>query len=454
MRITREESSYRDRDGYVFYQDGGIYRAIAEKYQSTWENVSQSDFFTELQSHHKLITFNDTAGITLPAGIYKIIEVKKIPFISYPAEWTFQQLKKAALLTLQIQKSALQNNFTLKDASAYNIQFNGPKPIFIDLFSFDTYNTGEPWHAYGQFCRHFLAPLLLWHYGLEMKSLFLSNIDGIPLRTAAALLPMISRLNMAVYTHIHLHAKLEEKHGTKIGLQKKISISKSRSLHLIEHLRQTVKSLNEKKAATLWADYYNSCSYSEQGYREKTGFIEKTLAGTGGGLCIDLGANTGAFSKIAARHFKYVVACDSDLQVVKAIQSEKISNILALHVNLSNPTPAIGWNSHERRSFIARTKGADCIMALALIHHICIGNNVPLETLAAFFAGLTTHLVIEWVPKDDLQVNRLLVTRKDVFDDYTFPNFTEAFGKYYRIASQHHVAGCGRILFHMAQRAL
>jgi ribosomal protein L11 methylase PrmA len=450
MSITREESSYRDRDGYVFYQDGAIYRAIAKKYQSTWENVSQSEFFTALQSQDKLITFNDpTAAIALPADIYKIIEVKKIPFISYPAEWTFQQLKKAALLTLQIQKSALQNNFTLKDASAYNVQFNGPRPVFIDLFSFETYNTGEPWHAYGQFCRHFLAPLLLWHYGHEMKSLFLSNIDGIPVRTAAALLPVRSRLNLAAYTHIHLHAKLEERHAAKTGAGKKITVSKSRSLHIIEHLRQTIKSLHEKKERSHWDNYYNSCSYSELGYREKTGFVEKTLAGLSGGLCMDLGANTGAFSKIAARHFKYVVACDSDLEVVKAVQSEKIGNILALHVNLSNPTPAIGWNSAERKSFIGRMQGADCIMALALIHHICIGNNVPLQKLAGFFARLTPHLLIEWVPKEDPQVNRLLVTRKDIFEEYTLANFTEAFGKHYRIADQRSIAGGGRILFHL-----
>lgn len=448
MTIDIESSSFRDRDGFIFYKNGSIYRAIQPAYKNTWDLLTASSFFNDLIKENKTVSFTEEAGTSLFPGAYKILNVQKIPFVSYPVEWTFAQLKKAALLTLSIQKKALQHNFTLKDASAYNIQFIGNKAIFIDTLSFDQYKNGEPWHAYKQFCQHFLGPLLLCHYGLaETKSLFLTYIDGIPLNISSALLPLKSRFNLLAYTHIHLHARFEKKHAAQTESKKTLSISKARSLTLIEHLEQGIKSLEVKKTATNWTDYYESFSYSANGYAVKKAFIEKHAAALKNDLCVDLGANTGEFSELVSKHFNYVMACDNDAEVVSAIQLKKIKNLLPLHVDLTNPTPAFGWNSTERQSFIERIKKADLTLALALVHHLCIGNNVPLAQLAGFFADTFKYLIIEFVPKTDVQVKKLLVTKKDIFDDYTSANFKLAFSKYFTVLDQQSIPDSEREIF-------
>jgi hypothetical protein len=447
-----EKSSFRDPDGFVFYHNKAVYRAIRPSYKSTWNHLTTQPFFKELISSGKLPAFEEVLATGLlpdASAMYKVLKVEEIPFISYPSEWSFEQLKKAALLTLQIQKKALESNLTLKDASAYNVQFTGSKAVFIDLFSFDMYTEGKPWAAYGQFCRHFLGPLLLSAYGLrDLQSLFVTHIDGLPLSMVAKLLPWSTRFNVLTYTHIHLHARFENKHaGDKEISSAGLRISKARSRALIEHLEQGIKKLKLQQKATNWTDYYDTCSYNEAGLASKKAFVEKHLAALAGKLCVDLGANTGEFSELAAGYFNRVLACDSDAEVVRFIQKKKLEKVLALRIDLANPTPAYGWNGSERKSFLERAAGADLVLALALVHHLCIGNNVPLEQLASFFAGFARQLVIEFVPKTDPQVKKLLVTRQDIFEDYTSDNFRKEFDRYYTIADEQAVPGSERVMF-------
>ena len=446
-----EQSSFRDKDGFVFYKDEMVYRAIHHSYKENWTSLSTSAFFHDLIKEGKLPSYVEEAvsDFFSNSEVYKIIKVQQIPFISYPNEWSFEQLKKAALLTLNIQKKALENNFTLKDASAFNVQFIGSKPIFIDTLSFEKYDEGKPWNAYGQFCRHFLAPLLLSAYGFKNQlALFIDNIDGLPLDMVSQMLPTRSKLNLLAYTHIHLHARFENKHADdKEVKQSQLKISKARSLSILQHLEQGIKKLKLPGTSTNWTNYYDTFSYSKKGYGVKKAFVEKGLLQMNQGLCIDLGANTGEFSELAAKNYSYVVACDNDIEVVRTIQSKKNANVLALRVNLSNPSPAYGWNGEERISFIERSKKADMILALALIHHICIGNNVPLAKLATYFAGFTKRLIIEFVPKTDVQVKKLLVTKKDNFDDYTYENFANEFAKYFETLDKQSIPDSERVMF-------
>ncbi len=451
MSILPEPGSFRDKDGFIFYKNENIYRAIHFSYKDTWELLNTAPFFTELIKENKLIGYKEEQDNFGLKEVYKTLNVQKIPFISYPSEWNFVQLKKAALLTLAIQKKALANNFSLKDASAYNVQFIGSLPVFIDTLSFYKYKDGEPWQAYKQFCRHFLGPLLLWHYGYsEMKSLFINDIDGIPLSVSAKLLPFRSKFNLLAYTHIHLHSKFERKYSAEEKINtRNLNVSKAKSLAIIEHLEQGIKNLKIKKPATNWTDYYETFSYSNEGYAIKKTFAEKCFLKIKGKLCVDLGANTGEFSQLASAHFDYVVACDSDVEVVNIIQAKKTANILPLHIHLENPTPAFGWNNKERKAFMERIKGADLTMALALIHHLCIGNNVPLTKLAEFFAGISHFLLIEFVPKTDVQVKKILVTKKDIFTDYNIENFKICFGSYFQIIDQQMIPGSDREIFLM-----
>ncbi len=452
--MNTEPASFRDQDGYIFYNNGEIFRAINFSYQATWERLHETRFFKELVAEKKLIGFEELPAHNHPTA-FKIIQPHKIPFISYPSEWTFSQLKKAALLTLRIQKKALEENFSLKDASAYNVQFSGPKPVFIDSLSFEPYRPGEPWHAYRQFCTHFLGPLLLAWYGLpDLKSLFVTHIDGLPLRLCSDLLPFRSRLNLLAYTHIHLHARLENKHADDKKINSsQLRISKKRILALIEHMEQGIRSMTIKTKKTNWTGYYKDFSYTDEGFAAKKQFVQKHISEARPALTVDLGANTGDFSAIAAMHSNYVVACDVDAEVVSAIQAKKTENILALHTDLSNPTPAYGWNSDERASFIDRIAKADFTLALALIHHLCIGNNVPLQKLAEFFSTSTQKLIIEFVPREDVQVARLLVTRKDVFADYTLENFKENFTRFFTLVEETSVPGSARRLFYFINKS-
>jgi hypothetical protein len=261
------------------------------------------------------------------------------------------------------------------------------------------------------------------------------------------LLPFHSKFNLLAYTHIHLHATFETKHGGEKKPGKALSISKAKSLALIEHMEQGIKNLRVKKAATNWTNYYDSCSYSAAGYAAKKAFLEKHISAQKGNLCVDLGANTGEFSELAASYFNYVVACDNDLAVVTSIQTKKIGNLLPLHVDLASPTPAFGWNNQERQSFIERIKTANLTLALALIHHLCIGNNIPLSQLAEFFAQLSEYLIIEFVPRSDVQVKKLLVTKKDIFDDYTLANFKSTFSTYFKIVDHQPIPDSDRVIF-------
>lgn len=452
MSTRVEPGSFRDRDGFVFKQDGEYYRAIRQSFASKWDALLASGLYEELVSEGKLVALEEKSKDLLPElkeELHKIYKAQTLPFISYPGEWSFSQLKQAALLSLYIQRKAIERGFCLKDASAYNVQFIGNQAVFIDSLSFDTYNETEPWQAYGQFCRHFLAPLLLQTYGVpEAHSFFLTHLDGVPLELCAKLLPWKSKFNLLAYTHIHLHAKMEKKHADDRVLKlQNFHYSKKKQLSLLEHLEMGIKELKITGQASNWTAYYDSFSYTKEGFEAKQLFVKRHCQNLKGRMCLDLGANSGVFSFIAAEHFEQVVACDSDTTVLQSIRLQKKPNVLTLKVDLNNPLPAYGWQSRERQSFIERAKNNDLTLALALVHHLCIGNNLPFTLLAEFFSDLSRNLIIEFVPKDDQQVKKLLVSRKDIFSDYTKSNFEKAFLQHYDKVEELELPDSARVLY-------
>lgn len=455
MQPEQDQGSFRDNRGFVFYHQGNVYRAVKNSFQAEWDELVGSDLFKKLREKKRIPDFKGSSEtFDYAPEISSTVLVERIPFITWPSEWTFDQLQAAALLTLNVYKTALKHGYTLRDASGFNVQFNGSQPVFIDLFSFGKLNDGDPWEAYGQFCRHFLAPLALMHYKVQgVSSLMQGHIDGLPLSLTSALLPARSKLSMALYTHIHLHAKYESKHASDTRVEKrKLKISKERLKVVADHLYDTIAGLSVADRATNWSDYYQNNSYSSEGEVFKRAFCESVLSGHAGRLCVDLGANAGEYTRIAAKYFKQVVACDMDHTVVTAIYRSKTENVLPLVIKLENPTPAFGWQNKERTSFLQRIAVADMTLALALVHHLCIGNNVPVKKLADFFASISNQLIIEFVPKSDVQVSRLLVTREDVFFDYTLENFKLEFEKWFNILREEQVPGSSRVLFFMQKK--
>ncbi|MEW5941758.1 MAG: SAM-dependent methyltransferase, partial [Chloroflexota bacterium] len=378
-----------------------------------------------------------------PSLSFKILQPERVPFISYPYEWSFGMLKDAALATLSIQKRALKAGMSLKDASAYNIQFIHGKPVLIDTLSFETYREGAPWDAYRQFCQHFLAPLaLMSKRDVRLGQLLRVHIDGIPLDLASRLLPFASRLNFGLLTHIHAHAAAQErfKESTiqRFNDSANRQMSKSAFVGLIESLEGTVKKLEWKPAGTEWGNYYEITNYTDSAFERKKRIISDWLEQVKPASVWDLGANNGEFSRLASARGIPTVAWDIDPSAVEQdyqkIKSEKEQNLLPLILDLTNPSPALGWANEERESFCQRGP-ADMVFALALIHHLAIANNVPLPRLADFFASVGRRAVIEWVPKSDSQVQKLMRSRKDIFDGYTREGFEVAFEARFRVVS-------------------
>ena len=389
-----------------------------------------------------------------PEVCFRVIQPERVPFISYPYEWSFGQLKDAALATLSIQRRALKAGMSLKDASAYNIQFVRGKPTLIDTLSFEMYKEGQPWVAYRQFCQHFLAPLALMALkDIRLNQLLRAYIDGLPLDLASRLLPGKTRLQFGLLTHIHLHAGAQKTFaGRDVKSRGAGTFGKQAMIGLIDSLEGTVRKLDWKPGGTEWGDYYQRTNYTDAAFEHKKQLVAESVQQVNPALVWDLGANNGVFSRLASNHGPFVVSFDIDPAAVEhnyhQVKEEKTENLLPLLLDLTNPSPSIGWANRERDSFCSRGP-ADLVLALALIHHLAISNNVPLLQLADFFAEMGKWLVIEFVPKSDSQVQKLLASREDIFPEYTRQGFETAFEKRFIIRRAVDVHESERVLYLM-----
>jgi len=447
-----DQGSFRDPDGFIFYNKDLAYRQINQCNKDSYENFMSSGLYEILVQQQILIAHTEV-DINSPdsQNKYKIIRPEKIPFISYPYEWSHTQLKDAALVILSIQKQALNHSFSLKDASAYNIQFKDGKPILIDTLSFERYEPDQPWVAYKQFCQHFLAPLALMHYrDLRLSQLLKVYIDGIPLDLASLLLPFKSYFNFQILVHIHMHAKSQKYFSDKIIRKNKHKVSLNSTFGLIDSLETAIKKMNFKIQKTEWGDYYDHTNYDSISEKNKKEIVSKLIKKTGSETLWDIGANTGVYSRITAIKGIDTISFDIDPTAVEKNYlyciKNNINNILPLLSDITNPSPGIGWNNKERTSLLNRGP-ADMILALALIHHLAISNNLPLGKIASFFSTICNNLIIEFVPKQDSQVQRLLATREDIFPDYTQEKFEDEFSKYFSLMSVNRIKNSQRSIY-------
>jgi ribosomal protein L11 methylase PrmA len=451
-------ASFRDPAGFVFVREGEPYRQVNMAGAEAYDQLMASGLYAELVARGWLVSH---AEVDPKPGTHRILKPQRICFVSYPYEWSFSQLKDAALLTLDAQLAAIEHGMSLKDASAYNVQFHGGKPVLIDTLSFEAYDEGRPWVAYRQFCQHFLAPLaLMAHVDIRLSQLLRANIDGIPLDLASRLLPYSTRARLGLAMHIHLHARSQRAYaptddaGERAAqARSQVRVSRRGLQGLLDSLRGTVAKLAWKPAGTEWGDYYQATNYDDAAFDDKQRLVAEYIAMAAPRSVWDLGANTGVFSRIASRAGADTVAFDIDPAAVernyRQSRSETGKQPLPLLLDLTNPSPGLGWAGTERDSLAARGP-VDCAMALALIHHIAISNNVPLARVADYLASLCRHLVIEFVPKEDSQAQRLLSSREDIFGDYDRTGFEAAFSTRFRILRAEPVRGTHRTMYLMA----
>lgn len=450
----RIPSSFRDPNGFVFYRNGYIYRQVNRSYKDNYDQLISSGLYETLVNAGLLIR-HEEAGVpySSPDEAYKVIEPEPIPFISYPYEWCFSQLRDAALATLCIQKESLRYGMSLKDCSAYNIQFLNCRPVFIDTLSFEKYRMGQPWVAYRQFCQHFLAPLALMSYtDIRLSQLLRIYIDGVPLDLAASLLPFRSRFKFSLLTHIHLHASSQKRLALKTAQPTTRKMGLFSFLGLIDNLESSIKKLKWRARGTEWVDYYEDTNYSPDGFEHKKQIVAEFLNRIAPKTVWDLGANVGVFSSIASEQGIQVISFDIDPAAVEQSYLNCLkkgeTRILPLVLDLSNPSSGIGWEGAERMSVLERGP-ADAALALALVHHLAISNNIPLDKIAAFLSKICRSAIVEFVPKSDSRVQRLLSAREDVFFNYTQECFEREFKRYFAIQASTEVRGSGRVMYLM-----
>jgi len=450
-------SSFRDPSGFLFFQDGSLYRQVNIIYKENYDHLVDSGLYQTLVDSGLLVSHDEVStDYARTYDAFKILKPELIPFISYPYEWCFSQLKDAALATLEIQKRALDFGMTLKDSSAYNIQFMKGKPVLIDTLSFDRYREGQTWVAYRQFCQHFLAPLALMSYrDIRLNQLFRVYMDGVPLDLASSLLPFRTRFMFSLLSHLHLHARSQKHFADKTVDMSDRRMGRLSFLGLIDNLESTVKKLKRRPQGTEWTNYYEDTTYSGDALHQKKQLVAEFVDKLSPKIVWDLGANTGLFSRIASDKGIQTISFDIDPACVEKNYLECVekreTNILPLLLDLTNPSPDIGWQNQERISLLQRGP-ADTALFLALIHHLAISNNLPFSKVADFLYNICNSLVIEFVPKSDPQVQKLLSTREDIFPNYTQQAFENEFGEYFTVQKSAKIVDSERTLYVMTRR--
>lgn len=418
-----------------------------------------SGLYKELVDKEYLIPHKETPTIKPQGDGWKIIKPDPIPFISYFYEWPFSMLKDAALLTLEIQKIALKHGMSLKDASAFNIQILNGKPILIDTLSFEKYEEGKPWVAYKQFVEHFLSPLaLMMHDDIRLGRMTSIFLDGIPVDVAASMLPLSTKFKPKLFFHIFAHATSQKKYSNKKmdALKKNRVFSKRALVGLIDSLEGSIKGMKFNPKGTEWEDYYeDNNNYTSSSHKSKGELVEKYLKTIKPKTVWDMGANTGLFSNIASKQNANVIAFDIDYGALEkgyqSIRKNNIKNITPLFCDFTNPIGGLGWENTERMSLIERGP-ADCILALALVHHLAIPHNLPFEKIASGFSKIGKNLIVEFIEKSDSQVQILLSSRKDIFDKYNEEDFEKAFKMYFNIKQKTKIKDTKRTLYLMERK--
>jgi SAM-dependent methyltransferase len=443
----------------VFVDDDGVWRGLSTEALADYERLAASTFFREAMARGDLVGTERVDDIDLPGEWAAVLRHDRIDVLSYPYEWPFEMLRDAALLQLALTRAALTEKLITKDASAYNVQFVGTKPVFIDIGSFERLRGGEPWPGYRQFCELFLNPLLVQALrDVPFQPLLRGNIHGISPTLAAELLRGEGRFTKGVFTHVKLHARAERKyadadrdHDVKAELQR-AGFGPGLIDAQLKNLEKAITGLKWGKQDSIWSDYGDRAHYAGQDLQAKAQFVAAAVEARSPGRVLDLGANDGHFSRIALQAgAASVVAVDSDDLVVdrlyRDLRREGERRVLPLVLDLSDPSPGLGWRSRERLPFVERIR-PDLVLCLAVVHHLALTNTVPLDEIVAFLAEFGAPLVVEFPHHDDVMASRLLARKRTgVFDAYNRDNWERALQSRFKVLTSETLPSGTRTLY-------
>jgi hypothetical protein len=459
--IRLEAGSFRDGTSRVFRVEDRIFRYFDQR--GAAEYHAAGGLLADLVDKGQLVAsqpigLDEIPGLrTIAPHACVVVEHPRLPFISYAYEWSFDMLKAAALLQLDILRSSLERGMVLKDSSTYNIQFVGPRPIFIDVGSFEHRQDGKPWGSYAQFCRMFLNPLLLEaRAGIEFQGWLRSSLEGIPPETLNRALPLRQKLSKAILMNVVMQAWLNRRFAASSTAREAVeaqSVDRKKVLGIVAELARFIETLKPARSQSEWLGYEERNGYEQEAREVKERFVEQAVQEAGPRLVWDLGCNTGAYSRLAARHAHWVVAMDSDTVAINAAYNRfrrELPNINPLIMDLLNPSPDQGWGQSERLG-LERRGLADFVLCLALIHHLRIAGNVPFDQFFSWLARIALAGVIEFIPKDDPSVAGLLRWRPEVYEDYHRSVFEAAMIKHFHLQEAITLAN-GRVLYRFGRR--
>jgi SAM-dependent methyltransferase len=471
--LIADGGSFRDRANRVYDDGATIVRGVDAGALANWTALQSQAFFQELLKQRKVVATSllELHSAELSARWAGYLAHERVPFVTYPYEWSFNMLKDAALLHLDILEQAIPFGWTLKDASAYNVQFIGSRAVFIDLPSFIPRASGEPWIGYRQFCMMFLYPLMLSAYkGIDYLPLLRGSLEGVDPGTANQILTGGSRLKKGVFGHVYLHAKMQaryskrdldearsltEEAGKRPSERKSARHSETMILGMLQGLRNTINKLKSPDEHTTWGSYETDHSYAHTSFEAKKSFIEEVVNERHRSLAWDIGCNTGTFSKIAAENCEYVVALDGDTKAVNRLyerqKAARDERILPIVMDLGNVSPAQGWRGLERKSFENRGK-PELILCLALIHHIVISANIPLEEFVGWLRDFDCDVVIESVGLNDEMTQMLLRNRVNQYSELDDTNFERVITEQFTVVRSEPLKGGSRKIFHLTPR--
>ncbi len=420
-----EPGSFRDHDGRVFVTPDGVYRVLSADGLRDWEALAATALWRELQEDG-LVVATEPVDVDAPPDLLAtdaagVLHHERVPFISYPYEWPFSMLKDAALLQLELNRRTLREDLTLKDASPYNVQWRGSAPVFVDVGSFEPLRPGEPWAGYRQFCMLFLYPLMLQAYkDLPFHAALRGSLDGIAPHDARAVLAG-ERFRKGVLSNVLVHARMETRYAGVAGRDvkrelRRAGFDKELLDATLRKLKKLVQGLDWKPGETAWTGYGQENTYDDDAAGRKARFVREAAARRRVALAWDVGCNDGAYSHIAAEHAELVVAFDADHATVdglyRRLREERRTDILALVMSVTDPSPDLGWRGLERAS-LERRGTPELALCLAVVHHVCITGNVPVRELLDWLRSLDAMLVIEFPDRSDPMVGRLLSGKRD-----------------------------------------
>lgn len=463
--ITFEPGSFRDRSSRVFTCRGEIYRALDTEARNLWLAVSQQAYYRQMAESGQIVKTEMVSddqfnSFRLPPEFVAALRHEKIPFVSYPYEWSFDMLRDAALLQLNLLHEAVQCGMILKDASPYNVQFNRAQPVFIDLGSFTRLKPGEPWSAYRQFCETMLYPLMLQAYrGIDFQPLMRSQLEGIPSRQFLQLLRNRDLLRPGVFTHAWLQRFLERKvqgvNRSAVTDLQSCGFDSSLIVMMLRKLIRIVEKMTWDPPSTQWTNYDETIPHVAEDGLAKRQFVGEVCETRHRHLVWDLGCNDGRYSQIACQFATTVVSMDQDRGCVnrlyKSLQASQ-KNILPICVDLANPSPAQGWHGKERRRLEDRGR-PELVLCLGLIHHLVIAANVPLPDVIEWLASLSGEIVLEFPSKNDAMVKSLLRNKLDQYSDYSLEHLVWELEKHFHIWRKTSLPSGERTLFHAVPKS-